>query len=348
MKKKSLLLIFQFVTISAIAQNYFPTLDSVNHWYYTGNYLPVLAPVRTDDCQYIQYGNPDGLEYYTLGDTVINGTEYKKLYQNWQGWYECLFGFIREDTALQRVYFQNVIDTPEIVLYDFLMQVGDSIEISFFNENSNSYFKSGVYFLDSIKNVMIKAGTRRAFYLNCDSCSSSNTLIWIESVGNQGDFIYPYCANYYGDGFYWSCMGFPTKYFYQILTCFEHYQKVYFDSCTHDIALLGGCLDYIDSCHYWNICSGIEELNAIGYFSLSPNPSIDQVTATIELTTPQKFEIVIHDLAGRNRKLDISSGYAFTDRKEMNIDLNDFFDGLYLVELRTEQGSLYRKLVIQR
>jgi len=253
------------------AQSYYPMLDSINHWYYTGNYTPV-GPLLSN-CNYPDY-QADGMNYFTDGDTVLNGLTYKILIQNHQdNPYHCLFGFIREDTASRKIYFQDVLDSPEVLLYNFSMQPGDSMDIHFLFGYNYYYFQSGTYFLDSIKIVNIQAGPRRAFYLNCHSCASSNTLIWIESVGNEGDEIYPYSANAPGSGFFENCSGFPTHYFFQILTCFEHAQKIYFDSCTYQVAISNWCFDFQDSCYYWNICSGINQLEAVSLFSVSPNPA---------------------------------------------------------------------------
>jgi len=345
MKKLLLLSLLILSFRILLAQQYHPLLDSINRWSYTGNYLPVaLTPSA---CTYPNYWS-DGMHYFTSGDTVVNGFNYKIILQNHQDFQDdCTFGFIREDTAARKIYFQDVLDSPEVLLYDFSMQIGDGIPISFLFEYVGSYFQSGIYFLDSIKMVNVKAGFRRTFYLNCHICPSSNTLIWIESVGNAGDEVYPYSANGWGGGYFDMCSGFPVHSFFQILTCFEHNQKVYFDSCTHQVATSNFCLYYEDSCDYWNICSGVQELTSILSFDLSPNPASNELKVSAEFKKATQPEILLWDILGQ-LQFEQSPSSFYVGKNEFDIKLPNMPNGLYFVELRLPEESLRKKLVIKQ
>jgi hypothetical protein len=80
-------------------------------------------------------------QYTVQGDTIINADNYKKLYMGpvigfpylncfpqlpfigWNGY----VGALRQDTAAKKVFFYPENDTLEYLLYDFGMQVGDTV-----------------------------------------------------------------------------------------------------------------------------------------------------------------------------------------------------------------------------
>lgn len=346
MKKYLLALsLFFGLLVNANAQQYHPLLDSVsNIWHYTGNYLPVRLQSSTN-CSYPQmFDQGDG--QYTGGDTVINATTYKIMYAGGSWSQGCLYGFIREDTAAQKVYFRDNTGAPEILLYDFSMQVGDSIYIDFIASQGNFYY-TGNYRLDSIGTTTIQAGQRRAFYLNCHTCSNMYPLVWIEGVGTKIDVVYPYFENWQSYGWFTPCQEYQHNSM-QFLICFEQSNtKTYYDSCALQIAMSNGCIMFTDSCHYGNICSSIQERNVISSLSVQPNPSVSTITLSMDLSSPADVSIYVWDIYGRrsvlneNVKLD-------TGRNEKQIDLSMLGSGIYMLECRSSSGSLFEKIIIQK
>ena len=92
---------------------------------------------------------------YTLGnDTLLGGQQYTAVYQAWDSQFESVPG-AQVDTTVnyppqgpvfrggfrsmgQQVYFWNVQDQSEHLLYDFDLQVGDPLPISFVYQNANA------------------------------------------------------------------------------------------------------------------------------------------------------------------------------------------------------------------
>src|SRR6185436_15839613 len=141
------------------------------------------------------------------------------------------------------------------------------------------------YRLDSVTTFTIKAGQRRAFHLNCNACTNSHTLTWLESVGNLGDLVYPYSINAQGPPNFWSCISFPDAFshdFDHFLTCFDHAEKVYFDSCIYSAAMSDPCFLVEDSCSYHGICGAVEDHQRNNRLHVFPNPAEDQVTISID------------------------------------------------------------------
>jgi hypothetical protein len=90
--------------------------------------------------------------YYTDGDTTLNSLVYKKIYRKGQGYYSwnstppagCSGSFYYIDTvpscflrsADKKIYFRQPNDTSEYLLYDFNLEVGDTLPLTFNNYES--------------------------------------------------------------------------------------------------------------------------------------------------------------------------------------------------------------------
>jgi hypothetical protein len=342
MKKVFLIAALCFNALLSSAQ-YHPMLDSANIWSYTSTMIAIRLPAPASDCTYPFY-NYSYAKHYTVGDTILGANMYKKVYAT-DNYNTCLFGFLREDSAAQKVYFHDVNNNPEVVLYDFSMQLNDSINVDFTNDWG--YFEDGYFTLDSITTVNIAAGQRRKFFLNCRTCAYSRTLSWVESVGNQGDVAYPYSMNSGGGIWDAACQGFPYD-FIQLMTCFEHNSKVYMDTCALQSALNNWCMQFIDSCTYGNICSAIDESAAFTSFSVQPNPASDHIILTIDLRGSSEAEILLRDIYGRNILYRTNLGYLQAGRTETSLSLPTLSPGIYFIECRTANGSVFQKIIIRQ
>jgi type IX secretion system substrate protein len=352
MKKCYTLLIILVYSQISKAQIYYPMLDSsVNTWYYTFNILPVSPPGIPPAGVPCNYGNSNffgsSVKYYTQGDSVINSLSYQKLmFDNYLSTAGCTYGYLREDTSSRKIYFMDNVFSPEILLYDFSMQPGDSISLNFVFPG---YWQNGVYTLDSIVVKQFAAGSRNVFYLDCHSCSFSMPMVWIESIGNQGDLIYSHSINSQSWGWFSFCSSpLPTQFpydFIEILTCFEHVPKVYLDSCCLQQALTNSCLQFADSCNYWNICGSVDEHDFISSFDISPNPASEEITVSIQSSKTSYADFILTDMTGKELVI-LSKHKIIPGKQEFNLTLPRLSKGIYLVECHEKKGSVYRKLVI--
>jgi hypothetical protein len=345
MKKIYTSILIALTSIQLHAQSYYPMLDSIsNTWYFVNNVMPVKVAAPTGiTCNYLSFPFT-AITLSTLNDTLINGNVYKILQRaeyNMPG-NECEFGYLREDTALQKIFFVDNIFSPEEVLYDFSLQAGSTIAINGFL--FPAYYENGVYTVDSIGTITIPAGQRRIFYLRNHNVPFSPVLEWIESVGHPGHLVYTRSMNAYGGVFLGACSGPVIRDFYQLLTCFEHNSsKVYFDSCAHAYAYNNWCFDYADSCNYWNICGNIKEHGAITAFIVSPNPAKSSINIRIQSDKSMEADFIVSDITGK--QLLISSAKLYGS-KSFTVDVSKLSDGIYFLECRTKEGSLYRKLAV--
>lgn len=139
MKHLLTLLIAIIFSLQLQAQNYLPMAVDSSYWLLSDNYNCRNFGVIFDEHR---------VDYYLYGDTTITSINYKKVYRRTGYKAFCgdtippsyspfqLYGVIRDDTLNKKVYailFQNLNGTPcpinqEFMLYDFDLQVGDSIK----------------------------------------------------------------------------------------------------------------------------------------------------------------------------------------------------------------------------
>ena len=150
------------------AQDYKPLLDNTNEWHFTNCYFGCLTDV-----------------YYTDGDTLVNGDNYKIL----DGFHYISRSFLlREEVSSQRVYLRKLSNNgigQEYLLYDFSLQEGDAFEmhnpIAPFPENAGSFV------VDSIRLRLLEDGQPyRHYYFSPAPTNtiSDNNCVWVEGVGS--------------------------------------------------------------------------------------------------------------------------------------------------------------------
>lgn len=167
---------------------------------------------------------PPSYERFTVNgeDTIINDIIYKKLFM----FYDSVFiknkatfiGGIREDEN-KRVYFKSdsflhefkpmnwMYDYNEIILYDFSLDVGDTIK------NINCMPEDDVLVISKIDSVLIDNRYRKMFHFN-----PMPWIKWIEGIGNLNGLLFTS-----GD--------IPTNGTYGSLICFKGNKKIlYFNN----------------------------------------------------------------------------------------------------------------------
>jgi len=113
-------------------------------------------------------------------EIIIDSTVYTELYRE-----EYIIGAIREDTIEKKIYFHNFGN--EIILYDFTLEVGDTINYTTNLHYTLDYFKV----VDSIDSVNVNGQFHRRWYLT--NSLAGLTDIWIEGIGSvyRYGLLYP-------------------------------------------------------------------------------------------------------------------------------------------------------------
>ena len=120
--------------------------------------------------------------YFTDGDTIYNNYSYKIL----NGYHYISKTFwLRENPQTEKVYlsFLQNNNRKEVLLYDFDLQKGDSVELN--NPISPFVSNPGYYIVDSIANIQLNDGLfYDHFYLSSLSLLINESAVWIEGIGS--------------------------------------------------------------------------------------------------------------------------------------------------------------------
>lgn len=167
MKLKVWISAFLLIGISAFSQSYKPLLDNLNEWHFTTCYFGCQTDV-----------------YFTDGDTIVDGNNYKIL----DGYHYISRTFLlREDVPNKKIYLKIATTgfNEEFLLYDFSLNQGDT----FYMQNPISPFPQdgGPFILDSIvERPLVDGNAYKHFYFSPtpDNTISTENAIWIEGVGS--------------------------------------------------------------------------------------------------------------------------------------------------------------------
>lgn len=130
------------------------------------------------------------------GDTAINGQQYLK----------SSFGYIREDTVLGIVYIKNakayslIVDTNEIVLYNYNLNVGDSIVSKIWQKDT------AIFVVDKIDTVIINSTKHRVWNtIHKYGATSTGAYAIIEGVGSTCGPWFPIFPSTFENAFLLTC-----------------------------------------------------------------------------------------------------------------------------------------------
>ena len=90
---------------------------------------------------------------------------------------------------------------------------------------------------------------------------------------------------------------------------------------------------------------GIEEFLLDGEVEVFPNPASDQVNISFVSNEEFDFNIVVADISGR--QMINEECFAKQGVNKYNLNLNGLKQGVYLLSLRGEKGTLNYKLIIR-
>jgi hypothetical protein len=277
------------------AQNYIP-FDFDNGLWYEEHH----------DMQYERHY----YNYFTDGDTIINGVTYHQLYRNGKHTYSIfftptpwnysleLFGFIREDNN-KRVYYKGTFNpNPEELLYDFNIALGDTIAIP----PIDYMFDSAI--VVAVDSILICSTMRKRYKLDILAGGLLHDLYWTEGVGGTHGLI----PRYYS------------------------FERGVLATCYSDSTCISPCLTVLSTNRIKNQASKSA--------TIYPNPSSE--TSTIQLNNGAiSTNISIINSLGQ---VVITKT---TNNQEEILDLSQWVAGIYYVRLEYNQQVEIHYLIKQ-
>lgn len=246
--------------------------------------------------------------YWASEDTVMDGKSYKIM----NGFHYNRNTYLREDTLSRQVFYrqkQGYKANEDVLIYDFGMQVGDSMLL--YNPNSTLLDSVGFFVLDSIVSENLLADSRRIFYLS--KSDGSDRARWIEGIGSTT------IVN--------SSSGIADTTFE--LTCF-------FKDGLHIYA--SGRYQEYGECELEKFIS-VEELTDKESPELYPNPALDVLHINTE--EPGTFDFRIYNNQGQ-----LCLSGTLKSRKE-SINVKQLPSGVYIIQLNRGDDVFHSRFVKQ-
>jgi hypothetical protein len=272
-------------------------------------------------------------KYYIQGDTLFSGNTYHKIFKTVISSYYIMgsnptfelrsgptmtdtnkyVGAIREDLS-KHVYFlpDTITTTSEILLYDFNLNVGDTLPYSY---NNSSYFL-GLNYVSGIDSVLVGTQYHKRFKISASGYT--NYVSIIEGVGSAFGLLEMFI-----DPFEWS----------DFLICYSYNgQSVWTDSIGHPPT-------YTPDCSLPAL-AGINEQSQKNQISIFPNPTTGIITIKTHIS--EKTSIIITDILGKT-----TYQAAFSSAEKV-IDLSQFPRGVYFLKATdSNKISSIQKIVLQ-
>ena len=268
-------------------------------------------------------------ENIILGDTTIGGTQYKKLYKRYihyntvkppnphpstttTGYENKGRMFIRYDSSENKVFYKEDVDSSEVVIYDFNLEVNDTIPLSTEYFNGNKVLR--------IDNIPFFGNRNRLFVLDNNYIPIRNGII--EGVGGLNGLTYNQPTfGALGGGILMTDM-----------VCFEYGDSTYFSPwASHNQLPCPSIADFV---------SGIKEEFSKEDVVAIPNPNDGFFKLKIPATMIGS-SLTIYNEPG-------SIIYS-TEITQSQIDVEIDLPGLYFWHVATNTGKSYAgKILVNR
>lgn len=253
-------------------------------------------------------------------DTIINGISYKKIENQGDICNYPAKIYLREDLSEKEVFYL-FNDTTEIKIYDFSMQIGDTLK------SLHPYFNFELV-LDSISSKLpqfspcsnypeIFIQSPKVFYLTSLGCDNCEPVVWVESIGNIANpFVpeVPWTAGNLGDALLCHFDGTGIKDYYYVF-------------CEEPEPCMGPILS-----------TELEpkENNIIVF----PNPSGNEIYLRVTNENVRIVKVNFYDSSGRL--------IGFKNQPLHTIDLSNFVAGIIFMEISTNQGQRIIKKIMKK
>lgn len=268
-------------------------------------------------------------KYRTLGDTVIEGNSYLKVYKvmfrnptTETGMTP--YALIRNDSMTNRLYGYSLTPTSsflkeEALLYDFSLQVGDSAIIGSFERSIHNLVAKCV----GRDSVTLRNGEKRAALRiriinpkdQWGEPDGYDETIWIEGIGSNYGLFSPDCKDEY------DCV-------YEILRllCYHEQGELLLDFPEFDRDSTPG------DCYYKKVGGSVPHVTTAQFLSVCPNPARDQVVVKVSDPAALNGELSLTNMLGEV----VYRG--FIKNSETTLSLQGLANGMYIAVYRSAKG----------
>lgn len=262
-----------------------------------------IALLSCPTCTFVDY------KYFTDGDTVINALTYSKIKKlegpnlNDVNLYPTYTGAIRQDTLNQKVYVVLTDSTTEHILYDFSLQVGDTIN-SVLHTLANDCFGFNTETIYLIDTIQVNGNNHRVFHFQGSCTYGPNGGSYIEGIGSSYGLLFPNMEDMLESH----------------LNCMNVNSQTYYPSASTNCVLT-----FI----------GLDELNANPTFSISPNPACNMLHISLDDNTSNQNGKLLDNQGKVLKHFLLNSG-------ENTLDINHLVSGIYFLEINGQSTKFIK------
>ncbi len=205
-------------------------------------------------------------------EAVINGNTYRRLEGGFPYTSSIPDFFVREDTTSKKVYYRMPLwgDTAEHVLYDYNLNVGDTIRFSGWSDS-----------LVAMDSIPINGVYHKWFDFTGKSSTDIRVYTVIEGIGCTAHPFFPVTGRCFE--------------FYEALLCFRQNGI----PPTFGIRQKNCYLPHITSLLNCSTLEIGQEHTTEGTFSISPSPANAELSISINTSRKENTLISVYDLSGR-------------------------------------------------
>lgn len=95
------------------------------------------------------------------------------------------------------------------------------------------------------------------------------------------------------------------------------------------------------------VISSISQIEINNSLNIFPNPTSSICNVSFTVNHPEYCKLTITDIIG-NTKLLQNAIYCRQGKQEIQIDMNQFANGIYLLQLRNDHESMYRTFILSK
>lgn len=281
--------------------------------------LPDSDTVWITEFDYFGTGSDDAVLYYMEAadhDTLINDTLYSVLMGYTLQSPTLSFAGGIYDNGLGQVYYYHPLSGHHHLIYDFDVEVGDTLAVWTFDFNVPNVLPLTTLEIGMVDTISIAGEPRKVIGIINTQANQGIVHWWIQGIGGTGGLL--------------SSSGAEPLDFSGGLDCMSASDTLWYS--VGPVGVPGGC-DMLS----------VETLSAAGELHVSPNPTTGRLKFVFKNPLLAKSNCGVYDAMGRLLyERPLPAGATLQE-----IDLSRFGKGTYLIKLTDPQGVRYERVVLE-
>ncbi len=290
--------------------------------------LKVTNIAGSDSISYSNYITVNHVSYGSISPTVCNTGSYTSP-SGLHTWYS---GGIYHDTIPNNIGCDSIITINLTLSYNTYASIFPVSCSNYVSPSGNHIWASSGTYQDTIPNYL-GCDSIISVYLTINSVDTSVTINGIQLTSNAYGATYKWlnCSN----GF--SIIPGENNQSYTPVSSGNYAVEVTQSTCVDT-----------STCHQITII-GINNFNQNKTISIYPNPASDILTLKIDRNSHSELTMNIYNVIGVLVKTEIlKQGLAPYQTVQQQFNIRDLSNGVYMIEIKSDDGSENQKLIIQR